>query len=442
MELKEVIESLQKDIAQLTKEMSEKKEKGLESEVKELSDKLAGVLKEQAERKHQFEVSKAIPTDKKEIETRIDELMIAKALCVNVDTKQFDQEAYNRIARLPQYQDAIKAFGDVSAMQTGSAGEGQEWIPTAFSSTLYEEIFLSLEIAKLFGRIQMPAPTYVLPFRPSRLIAHAGTEGGTVTKDKGKTGKITFDAKKIMSIVEMTDEFEQDSLVPALNFLRQQLIEGFALAQETMCLNGDSGTTIYSSAPGNSEDARRLVDGIREDATNAAKGNAAVDLSSGGFSAANLRSLRTKMGKYGKKPSDLAYIVNMDQYNKILAFDGYQKLYDYGQGAVLLAGELGRIDNIPIIVTELLPEAARAADAPDALGGLNASGVWDNTTKTKGTVVLVNKNGYLWGDRKEFRLELWRNPLNLTTNLIGSQRLDFQKVGATTAPFTAVGINF
>lgn len=437
--MNEELKALQAEVVELTRLMKEKTDKGYSVEVKELSDKLTTLQKDFTERKHQFAVESTIKVDKKDLDTRMDELFIASALCVKKDGS-FDRDAYAKVVGQKDYADAVKAFGDVNAVTTGAAGTGAEFIPTGFSSTLMEEIWLNLEVAALFNRMPMPNPTYVLPFNPARIMAHAAAEGGTVTKDKPKTAKIQFSAKKIMSIVEMTDEFEADSIVPALNFLRNQIVGGFALAQETMSLNGDTGTNIYGTAL-TGEDARKLVSGIRADAMNAAGANAKADFATGGMSADNLRSLRAKMGKYGKRPADLAYIVSMDDYNKMLGFTGYQALYQYA-GAVVATGELGRIDNIPIIVSELIPKVGLATDAGDALGGLNASGKFDATTYTKTTSVLVNRNAYMWGDRTEFSLELWRNPLNGTTNLIGHQRLDFEKVLAATDPTCAVGYNY
>lgn len=446
---KAIVEQLEKAVAQLTLTIKEKFDEfgATSGEVKELQAKLAEVQKEFSEKRHQFEISqmKTATLDrarKSEVETRLDELFLAKALCHDVATKSFNKAAFDKIKSLPVYQDAIKTaatFDAVSGMTSTGSGTGDEWVPEAFSSTLFEEIWLSLEVAKLFRRIPMPAPTYTLPFNPGRIIALAGTEGASVAKQTPSTDKLVFTAKKIMAIVEMTDEFEQDSLVPALNFLRTQIIDAFALGQETMCLNGEiSGNKLYASShtPA-STDVRSLVNGIRRDAMNL---SAKVDFgAASGFTADNLRALRTQMGKYGKKPGDLAYIMDIAQYNSCLGFTGYQYLYQYGAGAVVLSGELGRLDGIPIIVSELLPGGT--TDAADALGLLNASGVWDDTTKTKKTCVLVNKNGYMWGDRTDFSLELWRNPLSQTTNLIGSQRLDFERVGSDTAKFCAVGYN-
>ncbi len=438
--MKETLELLQKDVAQLTQQMAEKAAKGQDVDVKELSDKVAALQKELTQERKRVAVdASGSDQNSKELGTRLDELYIAKALCTDVDTGKFDNAAFQKIAKMDAYVDAVKAFGDVDAVTTTGDPSAKDFIPKGFSKQLQNEIWLALEVAGLFPRMAMPHSDYTLPFNPGRIVARAAAEGGTVTKDKPPASKITFNAKKIMSIVEMTDEFEQDSIVPALNFLRQQLIDGFALAQETMCINGDTSTGIYANAL-TGDDARKLVKGIRTDAMGT--GTKLSGATGDGLSITNLRALRALMGKYGKRPSDLAIIVSMADYNKMLTFDGYQYLYSYGAGAVILNGELGRFDGIPIIVSELLPSAGVATDAPDALGGLNTDGKFDGSTYTKGTAVIVNRHGYSWGDRAEFSLELWRNPLYQTTNLIGAQRLDFQKVAAANAKTTGVLYNY
>ena len=448
---KEILEQLQGEVANITKSLADKVNAGQAAEVKELSDKLTALQAQVSEKRHQFAVDQHVVKEKDvEVERKMDELLIASTLMRTKSGHLTD--AYGRLVATPEYRDALKAAGfTADPMTTGAATNGAEFIPTAFSSTLQEEIFLKLEIADLFGRMNMPSPNYVLPFSPGRTIAQGVAESGEPTKVKAKTAKITFDAQKIMSNIEFTDEFEQDSIVAVLPFIRKQLIDGFALAQETMSLNGDINGDLLANGAYGATDCRKLVAGIRADATNAAAGNAAVSFASGGFTADNLRSLRTAMGKYGKTPSDLAIIVSMADYNKMLATawnsGAFQMLYSYGAGATLLKGEMGRFDNIPIIVSELVPlaNAASTADLSDALGGLNASGQHDYTTagnNTKTTCVLVNKNAYMWGDRKEFSLETFRNPYNQTLSLIGSQRLDFQKVLSATSPTCAVGINY
>ena len=449
---KEILEQLQGEVANLTKTLADKVNASQTAEVKELGDKLTALQAQMTEKRHQFAVDQHVTKEKSvELDRKMDELFIASHL-LRTESGHLNKDAYGAILTIPEYRDAVKASGfTVDAQTTTGSATGLEFIPTAFSSTLKEEIWLKLEIANLFSRINMPAPTYVLPFSPGRGIAQSVAEGGAPTKVKASTAKLTFASQKIMSNIEFTDEFEQDSIVSVLPFIRKQLIDGFALAQETMSLNGDKNATLLANGAYGATDCRTLVAGIRADATNSAAGNAAVSFASGGFTADNLRSLKTAMGKYGKTPSDLAIIVSMADYNKMLATawnsGAFQMLYSYGAGATLLTGEMGRFDNIPIIVSELVPKAntGSTADLPDALGGLNASGLHDYTTaanNAKNTCVLVNKNAYMWGDRDAFALETFRNPFNQTLNLIGSQRLDFQKVLTATDPTCAVGINY
>lgn len=423
--MKEDIARLQGDVVELTRIMKEKSEKGQSLEVKELSEKLAELTKQVSERKHQYAVdTKAAPT--KDVEKKMDELFIASALCVKKDGS-FDRDAYAKVASRNEYADAIKASGfTVDANSSTGANTGADFIPTGFSAQLLEEIFLKLEIANLFGRINMPSATYTFPFSPKRMIARAVAEAAAPTKDKAATDKIVFTANKLMSNVEFTDEFELDGIIVALPFIRKQLIDGFALAQEMIALNGDKGTNIYSAAI-TGEDCRKYAKGIRADAMAA---TCKVDASGAAATDVLMRSMRAAMGKYGKSPSDLAYIVNMDTYNKMLGFSGYQALYQYA-GAVTTTGELGRIDNIPVIVSELIPTIGATDSGVGTsivAGGLTTAGIYDGTTLTRTTSVLVNKNAYMWGDRNTFALETFRNPFNQTLNLVGSQRLDFEKV--------------
>jgi len=449
MELKNQVESLQRDIVQLTAIMTEKAQKDLTGEVKELSDKLAGVMAELNEKKIQFQAQSGSRTEvnKKELETRMDELFIAKHLCVNKETGLFDAKSWEKVITTDIYADAIKAFGDVDASTTTTA---DNFIPVGFSSQLMEEIFLNLQLAGLYGRINMPNATFKLPFAPGRLIAKRTLEGGSPTKSKPGDAQITFTAQKLMSIVEFTDELDQDAIVAILNLCRKQLIGGFALAQDTVALNGDKTPTIYTTTALDASDCRLIASGIRADAL--ATGTK-YDCSTGKCNVTNIRKMRALMGKFGVSPSKMAILCSIADYNNLLqdtaatAGGAYQTLDTYGSNAVILKGELGRVDNIPIVITELMPNKA-LVDSPDVPGGVLATGITNLTAagvcgaSSLSTFAITNTDAFLWGDRKEFGLELWRNPLNQTTNLIGSQRLDFQKVtGAGSTP-NAIGINY
>lgn len=444
--MKEEFEALKADVVELTRIMKEKTDKGQSNEVKELSDKLVELQKEISDRKVRFADGSGSSSAgvSKEAERKLDELFIAQALLTKKDGS-INKEAFESVKEQSEYRDAIKAVSGMN-YATGANGSqytgdayGGDFIPQGFSSTLLEEIWLKLEVANLFKRFNMTAPTYIFPFAPNRITARKGTEGAAVVKDTFGTDQIIFTAKKIMANVDFTDEVEADSIVAILPLVRQKLIESFAIGQEQIVINGDTtsgATNVNGDLDATPEDVRLTVAGLRK---SAAANSGTFSLASGGMSAENMRALRAAMGKYGKNPTDLAYVVTMADYNKMLTFANYQTLYQIGPQAVILNGELGRIDGIPVIVTELLRSSNGTTQT-----GYNSTGIVDATAgnNTKNVCMLVNKNAYMWGDRKAFGLEMFRNPYNQITSLIGSQRLDFEKVLSAADVTCAVGINY
>lgn len=442
--MKEEIAQLKAEVTELTRVMAEKAKAGQAPEVKELSDKLSAMQKEFSERKTQFATDFGTAKSgvvSKAAEKKLDELFIASALLTRKDGR-LDEAAYENVVKSVDYRDVVKdaglTQGMTSSQNTGDA-VGGDFIPQGFSSTLLEEIFLKLEVANLFKRFNMTSSTYIFPFAPDRLVARLGKEAQAVNKDRFSTDQIIFNAKKIMANVDFTDEIEMDSIIAILPLVRQKLIEGFAIGQEQIVLNGDvtaGATNVNGTLAGNAEDIRLTVNGLRKHASLASNN---FSLATGGLSADNMRLLRAKMGKYGKNPSDLCYIMTIADYNKVLKFDNYQTLYQYGPGAVIMNGELGRIDGIPIIVTELLDSSDGTEQTGyDATGIKNAVAA----SNVKNICGLVNKSAYMFGDRKAFGLETFRNPYNQMTSLIGSQRLDFQKVLSAGDPTAVFGINY
>lgn len=440
--MKELIEKLQAELAGLTKTIEEKSAKGLEAEVAELSGKVVALSKELGEKKHQFDVAQQMfakpdVAERKAIDAKLDELFIAQALLTRKDGTT-DRAKLAEVANLGDYRTALKASGFTNdptvpdGLVSGGDGTpahfGSDLVVPGFSSTLLEEIFLKLQVADLFPRFNMPNATYTFPFATGRLTARRGLEGRAVTKDKFATNNLQFVAKKLMSVVDFTDELEADAIIPVLGLIRERLIEGFALAQEQIVINGDVDieSTGINGALADAEDARGVAKGIR---CIALADGCKVDFAGNKVTDTGLRDMRAAMGKYGLAPSELAYVISIAQYNHILkTFTNYQALHTYGAGAVILKGELGRLDNIPLIITELLPENLAATGKYDVAG-------------TKSTLALVNKKGLMWGDRAGFALETFRNPLTQQTSLIGSQRLDLQKITVGDAKPLCVGVN-
>jgi hypothetical protein len=75
---------------------------------------------------------------------------------------------------------------------------------------------------------------------------------------------------------------------------------------------------------------------------------------------------------------------------------------------------------------------------------LNASGVYDGTTTTKGSVLLIHKPSWLLGVRGGFLVETDENKLQQLRYVIASFRRDFQPLETVSAaiPLVVYGYNY
>ncbi len=317
------------------------------------------------------------------------------------------------------------------AMDTATADEGLEWVPTGFSGELVRKVKLQLKVAALHRRIVTPTNPFKLPIDGADATAYLFAESTSDTSTKitastpGTSG-VTFDAVKLACRVLVSTELEEDSVVAILPLLRDKIVQALAEAQEDATINGDTAGTHMDGDVTSSTDVRKAWNGYRKTVLSAAK----IDCST--FNKTNLRAIRTAMGKYGVNPNNLAWIAGISDYNKMLGLDEVVTLDKYGPSATILTGELGKFDGIPIVVSEFIRE------------DLNASGIYDGITTDKTVLPLVYRPAFLFGDRRNITLKVSQE-LYMETDqdvAIATQRLDFQPVqDATTEPIVGLGYN-
>lgn len=319
-------------------------------------------------------------------------------------------------------------------LTSSSAGYGDEFVPTDLSAELQRRLYLASDLyaAMVAQEIDMPTADYTFPITTTRASYYLETTEGTdATGSKLGTGGVTLNSRKIMACVPFSYELQEDSIVPILPWIEQTLAEGAAATLESMIINGDttathmdSDTELVAKAP------ERAWKGLRKLAL--AVAGLKVDLATGGISAANVRSLKKALGKYGSDTKNLILLVGVKGYNDLLGISEVLTAEKAGPSATILTGKLASIYNIPIIASE----AARE--------NLNASGVFDNSTTTKGSVVMFNKRGFLLGRRREFMLETEPNRKGQTIDVIASLRKAFSPVEtpSATVPTVAIGYNY
>jgi len=314
---------------------------------------------------------------------------------------------------------AKRKFAEIKALDTATAGEGAEWIPTGFSSELIRRVTLALKVAALHKRIVMPTNPFTMPMLTGTATAYLAAESTADAATKFTASDLTT-AQRTLTAIKMavrqliSSELEEDAAFAVLPILREEIINALAEAQEKATINGDTAGTHMDSNVTDSADTQKAWDGYRKLALSAAK----VDLST--FNIANLRAIRTAMGKYGVNPNNLAWVCSVAGLNKFMGLDELLTMEKYGPNATILTGEVAKVDNIPLIVSEFVYD------------NLNASGVYDGVTETKTIVALVYRPGWIYGDLRkvtvkkssELYIETDQDVLVATQRMILKDRLD------------------
>jgi HK97 family phage prohead protease len=319
-------------------------------------------------------------------------------------------------------QDALR-----KAMDTATAGEGLEWIPTGFSASLMEKLELELVVANKFPSFAMPTNPFKWPFASSFPIAYKQGEatGDSETKYKASTpgtAAITFTAEKIAVRVLSSDELSEDSAVAMLPWLTGRVAKSIAGGKDNCILNGDTAGTQDSDF-GDPADVRLCWDGLRKLAL-AASGSKADTAAT---TIADLLAVPKLMGNYAAKPSDVHIFMNIREYLTALADTAVAPVSAYGPQATILTGGLPVVYGFGLSVSEYQKNT------------LNASGVYDGTTMTKSSIIAAHKPSFMLGDRRAIRVETGGNIETGQDIIVATYRGDFANMQPSQTYPTAIG---
>lgn len=309
---------------------------------------------------------------------------------------------------LKAYAEFQELTGDLAkALDATTTGEGLQWVPTGFSQQLRELIMLEMRVAGLFEEVQMPTNPYTWPFTAARPIAqvvpestttvnpYALTDGMRTFTGATPTGNTTLVARKLRALEVYTREWDEDTIAASLPWLNRQMAQAIGDGWEDAIINGDTDGTHFDSDVGaSSTDVKVFVDGLREHCIEHAGIN--TDMGAGALTATDLRLMRQSMGVYGVRLRSLAYVVGLYGYFHMLQLANHQTLADLGPQAHLLTGQVGSIDDIPVILSEF------------SRTDLNVSGVYDGITTTTGEIILVHRDNWVRGRRPGLGVETER----------------------------------
>ena len=138
------------------------------------------------------------------------------------------------------------------------------------------------------------------------------------------------------------------------------------------------------------------------------------------------------MGRYGVRPSELAWIMDVNTFIRAQSVDTFRTMDKLGPNATVLTGMLGAIDGIPVIVSEQM----RLADTDGKVSG-------DGNNSDTGRLLLVNRTQWAQGFRRNLTLHATRDPSKRQTVVTVSFRHALTERSGTrsTATHTALQYN-
>ena len=314
------------------------------------------------------------------------------------------------------------------------------FVPTGMSGQVLDLPILYGAVENLFQHLPCPTKTYTVPIDLSGgLIADLIAEATTNTSNPGDTtgqeftdGQVSFTAAKLRARLVTSAELDEDSIVTWLPFMKQKLAQTLGNTVEAAILNGDTTATHQDAdieALG-ATDGRTAWKGLRKLAL---AGSVSASLATGDVSDANMLVIKALLGKYGTDPKEGAWIFGPHAYVKyVLKLSHVVTQNLYGPKATVTTGELVQYMGSPVIVSEHCREY------------INASGVEDGVTATKGTMLYVNHSDFFVGDRRMVTIDAEKWITTDQINMVAFRRLDFQPLvtPSTTYPLVACGYNF
>jgi hypothetical protein len=145
-------------------------------------------------------------------------------------------------------------------------------------------------------------------------------------------------------------------------------------------------------------------------------------------------TLISALGKYGDHPDRCAFILDRWTKNKAIQLSDFKTKDKLGDQATLLTGQIGQIFGVPTILSSQIAKS-------DANGRIDGATPGNNTL---GRLLLVNRDMWKLGVRRNIRIAVERSESKGYTSLVCTMHIAFQCFGNRSSSdycHTALGYN-
>lgn len=367
----------------------------------------------------------------REIQAKADDLYIVGTLLGCYDKRGLGVNQ-SRMKSLYTYHEFQHVTRELRKALSTVAGVGGDWIPTGFSAQFVDRVHLMLKVGAMHPQFLMTTNPFKLPVVATDNYAYLAGESTDDSSSKLKastpaTTNVVFTAKKLAARTLLSEEINEDSIVSALDFIKNKISYAIAASIEHTIINGDTaGALDTKDIEGRTVDsysASKAWNGYRKVLS---QNTATVSVNAGGdFNGATaengLRHLREYMGRYGVDPAKTALVVGPMGFNRLLGMPSYKNVQVFGQQATNVQGVITKFDGMDVVLSEYIREDLGSS-------GLSGGGT---STFSDSVVLMVNKDAFYVGDRRMLTIKSASDIETDQQLVVATQRMDFQSVYGT-----------
>jgi hypothetical protein len=329
-------------------------------------------------------------------------------------------------------------------MDSTLSSYGDQWVGIAYATRLWEKIRAASNIVAKIPTIEVPQgmESIVLPLESTDPTWYkvaqnndlptteaTGWPNATITSSKLTTAQDSLTVAKMGARVMWTGEMEEDSLIPFVAQLRNQLTKSGAEQMEYAVIDGDTATTASANVndcagtPA-STDLFLMCNGFRGLALRINTGNAR---SAGTLGVEDYLETLKLMGTAGKNAAQLnavGFIIDPWTHWKTLEL-GELLTKDVSSSPTIEKGVLNSIWGHDVFVSHFICYAGvqlgTVATAAYQLKSQTADGLVDQDTQTDnvaGTILAVRWDQWLMGWKRRMTIETTRIARADTTEIV------------------------
>ena len=340
-------------------------------------------------------------------------------------------------ARYAMKSAGIAAKAD-EVMQQDLTSYGDEWVGVAYSSNLWESIRKGTFVLDRIPSIEVPAghesvviplesgdPTY---YKVAETTAHDSTmlfPVASVTSSQMGTANTTLSLAKMGARVSWSGELEEDSLIPFVSQLRNQLAVAGAEYLESAILDGDTATAastnindIAATGAVTGTEHFLLFNGMRKSPLVTTTANSR----SGGVLDINdfLETIKL-MGAAGINALDIAKVsFILDPHTNYKALTLPEVLTrDVNTQATVEGGLLSRIFGYDVNVSGSINKLS-ANRKTNSAGKIDQDVTSNNT---KGAILAARWDQWMFGWRRRMTMEVTRYPRSDSSEIVALMRM-------------------